>query len=225
METFESKIEGFDNPEVPEDTQATEGKKRRPVVLIVVGIVAAFALVAGAVFVASRFINPDALRGGPGGLFAGPGGGQRVSMMFKMEPAEELPDTPPDLVGQFSRRDDNSLYITKMTEGMQSGVAIQSGGSGGDDGGMVQSSNAPSGPEVEVVVTADTIIYQDVTAPPDPSQAGEEQSIKQVVEQVDTLDGIGSDSMLQVWGEMRGDRLIASVIFYSAPFIISVPAR
>src|SRR5512138_3209402 len=224
METFESKIEGFDNPEMPEDTQATEGKKRRPVVLIVVGIVAAFALVAGAVFVASRFINPDVLRGGPGGLFAGPGGG-RVSMMFQMEPAEELPDTSPDLVGQFSRRDDNSLYITKMTEGMQSGVAIQSSGGGDDNGGVVQSSNAPTGPEVEVVVTADTIIYQDVTTPPDPSTAGGEQTIKQVVEQVDTLDGIGSDSMLQVWGEMRGDRLIASVIFYSAPFVISVPAR
>ncbi len=104
METFESKIEGFDNPEVPEDTEIATEKKKRPVALIIVGIVAAFALVAGAVFVASRFINPNALRGGPGGLFAGPGGGQRVSMMFQMEPAEELPDTSPDLVGQFSRR-------------------------------------------------------------------------------------------------------------------------
>lgn len=221
METLSSKIDSFDNPEIPEETEVDDQKKRRPVALIAIGIVAVFALTAGALFVASRFLSPTALRGVP--FLAGPGGGQMVSMKFDMQPAEELPDTPPDLVGQFSRRDDNSLYLIQMSEGMQSGVAIQS--DGGGDGEAVHSVSGPSGPEVEIVVTADTIIYRDVTTPPNPGTMGEEQTIQQRVEQVDTLEGISTDSVLQVWGEKRGDRLIASVLFYSAPFTISIPAR
>jgi hypothetical protein len=74
-----------------------------------------------------------------------------------------------------------------------------------------------SGPEIEVVVSRDTIVYRDETemptANPETMKSGE-QTIQQVIRPVDSLDEIGQNAELQVWGTKRGDRVVAEVVVY-----------
>jgi hypothetical protein len=72
-----------------------------------------------------------------------------------------------------------------------------------------------------VVITADTKIYYDATQldPSSPPQG----DIQQVVDE-GSLDDLGSDSMVTVWGVRTGDRVVADVIFYTQPMVIMMPA-
>ena len=64
--------------------------------------------------------------------------------------------------------------------------------------------------EKEVVVTRDTIIYGDATNMNTEAVNGK---IQQVVRS-GTLDDIRKDAFLRVWGEGKGDRVVAKVILY-----------
>ena len=71
------------------------------------------------------------------------------------------------------------------------------------------------GPQLEVVITPDTIIYRDVTdltIPPD--QESGEREIVQQVRQVESSDDVNGNLELEVWGERRGDRIVATVLVY-----------
>ena len=78
-----------------------------------------------------------------------------------------------------------------------------------------------SGPTIEVVINHDTMIYRDETEydlKPTTAGQSDEQKIQQVVQLVD-LDSLdktvdNEPNKLQVWGERRGDRVIAEVLVY-----------
>ena len=86
-----------------------------------------------------------------------------------------------------------------------------------DDTGEREVSFEHSGPEVEVVVSRDTILYQDVTryVPDDPAaRKSSERTVQQVVKPIDSLEEIGQNAEMEVWGERRGDRIVAEVVVY-----------
>ena len=69
------------------------------------------------------------------------------------------------------------------------------------------------GPEIEVVVTHETVLYQEETEMPSPSKSGD-YTIQQVIKLVDSLDEIGKNTELQVWDRRSGDRVVAEVLVY-----------
>jgi hypothetical protein len=145
-----------------------------------------------------------------GGL---PPGQQGVGIELQMTPAPELPTVAPEVVGTYARQDGSSVFIDEMAD---SGVALNSVGPGSGAASGVNSVNPTSGKEIEVVITRDTRIYMDVTDMPQPSGGGGMQvlTVQQKVEQIMSLDGLKKDTPLRVWGERRGDRVIATVILY-----------
>jgi hypothetical protein len=181
---------------------------------LIVGVAALVVLLAGAAFVGGRLLNnQSAQANGRGGLMiqAGPGGGgQAVSL--EIQPAKELPTAPPDAMGLFAERKDNSLFVTMGNKFM---VQV-------DKDGTVNTQTEGNGDKLEVVVTGDTTIYKDVTQAgldgPPPSDGKVQQQVAP-----GSLDEIGSNSFVSAWGERRGDRVIARVLMYSQPMMIKRP--
>ncbi len=192
-------------------------------VLIGVGAVLGVALLAGAVFMAVRLLNAKASANGPAIPLAGLGGPDsgKTSFQIQMTPAPELPTAHADLVGQVTSIQDNSIFVAEMSKSSAGGNVVivgkevQGGGSSGDSGPTIyQTAPTPSGPVTEVVVSQSTVIYRDVSMNNVPKpQPGSSTSIgvQQVVELTD-ISSISDSSMVQVWGQKRGDRLIADVI-------------
>ena len=131
-----------------------------------------------------------------------------VSVRLTIEPSPDLPDRPAEASGVFVRRDDNSVIVG--TGSMELNVEIIQ-----TRGGAVepQISLSHSGPEIEVVVTHDTIIYREETEMPSPGKGGD-KTVQQVVRPVDSLDELGKNTELQVWGRKIGDRVVADLLVY-----------
>jgi hypothetical protein len=110
------------------------------------------------------------------------------------------------------RREDSSIFIGTGQVSTQART--------GEDGSLNMETTY-DGPVVEVVVTHDTMIYKDATAPPSGPPSGD-QKIQQVVAP-GSLDDLGENVHMQVWGERRGDRVVARVVFYSVPFVMAAP--
>jgi hypothetical protein len=142
---------------------------------------------------------PTVLDQADGNFFQGPGpaGGNSV------QPAQELPQTAPDVNGIFESRQGSSIFVG--TGGVTTIV---------QPGGAPQTSH--SGPTMEVIVTNETTIYKDVTMDQFSSPPPEGQKIQQVVEP-GSLEEVGQDSMITVWGRKVGDRIFADVLVYSLP--------
>ncbi len=166
-------------------------------------------VLAAAAYVGGRWLNRA-----PAAAAAAPGKGQMrvmtnnggVSRTFQVEPAKELPQSSPDLMGVLVRRQDNSLFLGtgKIQQHAQAGAS-----------GSQLSAPTYDGPVLEAVVTHDTMIYRDETnfdAPPPADQAGK---IQQVVKP-DSMDDIPVNSVVQVWGAKTGDRFVARVLVYEA---------
>lgn len=197
--------------ELPENPAAPKFRRTK----LIVGVVALIVLLGGAAFVGGRLLNQSAPTGGPGNLIrmSGKGGGasgQSVSM--ELVPAQELPATQPEATGLFAERKDNSIYVTIGNKFM---VQV-------DEKGNVDTQTEGNGAKVEVVVTSDTAIYKDVT---EHDLGGAPPSDGKVQQQVapGSLDEIGSNSFVSAWGERRGDRVIAKVLFYSQPMMFKTP--
>lgn len=189
--------------------------KTRQTILIIGGIALVVALLAGAAFVGARMLSA------PQGAWAGGGPGVRVmelvvdggsgpvSLKVRVEPAPELPDRPAAAAGVFVRRQDNSIFVG--TGSITLDVEV--------DGttGQREVNLGHSGPEVEVVVGRDTVVYREETemptANPEEMKSGE-ITIQQVIRPVDSLEEIGQNTELQVWGTKRGDRVVAEVVVY-----------
>ena len=106
----------------------------------------------------------------------------------------------------FVRRQDNQITIG--TGDMS--VAVSAGESGPGDMEMKY-----DGPEVDVVVTKDTQIYVDATELSfEAIQQG--ATIQQKVKP-GSLDEISKNTSVMVWGQRRGDRLIATTVLYNNP--------
>ncbi len=145
----------------------------------------------------------------------GAGGGEEVIVLdqgagpvrITFSDPPELPKERPITFGLFLRRQDNSLFLG--TGNIEIKVEVTNG-----DASL---SAKNDGPEVEVVVTGDTIVYEDITeAPiigPEDVEKGE-MVVPKKARRVDNLDGLGEKMTIRVWGEKTGDRIIARVIYY-----------
>jgi hypothetical protein len=144
--------------------------------------------------------------GGPAGevIVIDQGGGP-VRITFS-DP-EEIPGERPDTLGLFLRKQDNSLILG--TGNIEVNVEVIN-----DE---VTTSAQSDGPEVEVVVTGETIIYEDITEPPVIGPEDVEKGelvVRRQVRQVENLDGLSENMAVRVWGERTGDRFIARLLVY-----------
>jgi hypothetical protein len=182
-------------------------KKR---ILIISGIVASILLLGGAAYVGGRLLNGQPLPWGGPNLFLGSGPREVRINVDDIQPAKELPLASADVRGVFDHRQNNSFFVgTGQIE-----VSIQT-----DQSGNVETSSNYDGPIVEVVVTSQTIIYEDVTMRQYTGQPPAGQAIQQVVEP-GSLDDIGPSSTMAVWGKKTGDRIIAQILIYETPAMI-----
>jgi hypothetical protein len=166
------------------------------------GIVAFVLLLASAAYIGGRLLNRQGLLDGGLNLFQ-PGGGQEQRMnVDDVKPAKELPQQPADVRGLFDHRQDNSVFVG--TGNLSVGVRTD------EHGNVVETEAEHTGPIVEVIVTAQTIIYKDVTP---------EGQIQQVVEP-GSLDSLGEMSTITVWGRKTDARIITDVFLYTSPIFI-----
>jgi hypothetical protein len=185
---------------------------RRPRLPYIIGGILVILLLAGAAFVGARLLNGQGLPGlafggGPGFSLGGNGGKDVRINLGDILPAKELPQTPADVRGLFDHRQDNSIFIGTGKVMM----TVKK-----DQSGNVQTSSNHDGPTVEVVVTTQTKIYQDVTMNQFDGPPPQGQKIQQVLEP-GSADEVGQNSMITVWGKKTGDRFIADVIVYMPP--------
>jgi len=165
-------------------------------------------LLAGGAFVAGRLLNASSATGGDGPTIQiGTGNGQMIKAEWVRAP--ELPAEEPDVAGAFARREDNRFFVNE-TEG---GFVI----SQGDDGSL--SVTNTTGKVREIVVTAETLVRVDTTLENIDSAISDGKCYQKVAP--GSVEEIGELSFVRAWGEMRGDRLIASVLLYSRPPVIS----
>lgn len=204
METQETEIQ-----ETPTPTP------RKSVLPYIIGAGLVILLAAAAFMAVRYFVQPKNAAGnnfgGPSlSIGGGPGGGEPQTFKLDIKPAEELPATRPDEVGMFVERKDNSIFI---------GTGEVTISAKAEPGQEPQVDSNFTGPKVEVVISADTVVYRDTTEfdPEDP-----EAQVQQTVE-LGTIDEITEQSSISVWGRKAGDRIIADVIVFSSPFMIKAP--
>ncbi len=175
-------------------------------------------LLGGAAYVGGQLLSTrgkqEASGSGPQLRLSNNGGNQSYGIKLKTAPELESLGAPLYKSSVFVRRSDNSIFVGT---GMVKMMATK-----GQDGN-VSASTQYDGPVVEVVVTHDTKIYRDVTLKQFTGQqpAGD-MKLQQVIE-AGTLDEIGENSMVQVWGTQNGDRATATVLVYSLPSIMKKP--
>jgi len=174
-------------------------KKR---ILILGGIVVSTLLLVSAAYVGGRLLNGQGLLEGGPNIFRRDGGRQQRMNVDDIKRAKELPQTPANARGLFDHRQDNSIFVG--TGNVSVGVTTD------EHGNVVKTEAEHTGPVVEVVVTSQTVIYENVTP---------EGQIQQVVEP-GSLDGLGEASTIMVWGRETGDRIIADVLVYTPPAFI-----
>ncbi len=185
--------------------------------IIAGGIVILVLILGAAAYVGGTLLNTQAKQPSASGGQAfqlSSGGGAPQKFTLDIQPAPEVASLGPTILkGLFVRRSDNSLFVGTGNVKM---MAVK-----GQDG-KVSTSAQYDGPVVEVVVGHDTQIYRDVTMQQfnGPPPAG--QKTQQVLEP-GTIDEIGENSTVQVWGTKTGDRATASVLVYSLPSIIKKP--
>ena len=190
--------------------------RKRPNLILLIGVAVVWlALLAGAAFVGGRLLMSRVKGGNP--LLSGPFsllgfGGKEVRGTLKLdvEPAKELPATPPEATGIFLRREERSVFIGT---GKVTGVAISK------EGKVSMDKMSHDGPVIEVVTTQDTLIYRNAT--PFPDSPSSTEKIQQVVEP-GSLDDLDENTSLTVWGERRGDRIVAQVLLYTQPRFIMI---
>jgi hypothetical protein len=200
-----------------EEDSIIEPKKKGRTWLIAGGVLVLVAVLAGAAFVGGRLLNaPTQVSSGGDGpmIVTSKGGGARTFSKLDMEPAKELPTTSPDVNGLYQRRADSSIFIGTGKIQVMAQVS---------QGGAVSMTSNYDGPVVEVVVTHDTTIYRDVTMKQFDGPPPDGQKLQQVVEP-GSIDEIGENSTVVVWGDKRGERIVARVLMYSLPAFMARPA-
>jgi len=217
MEDSKTSSEGLEAEKQGALEQESETRPRkRPNLILLIGIaVVGLALLAGAAFVGGRLLmsrvkGDNPLLSGPFSLIGRGGKGGAVTVKLDVEPAKELPATPPEATGIFLRREDRSVFIGT---GKVTGVAI------GKEGKVSMAKMSHDGPVIEVVTTQDTLIYRNAT--PLPDSPSSQEKIQQVVEP-GSLDDLDENTSLTLWGERRGDRIVAQVLLYTQPRFIMI---
>lgn len=180
-------------------------------ILVAGGIVVVVLLLAAAAFVGMQLLNGQGLPGVAGGgprMMVNNGKGAQY---FQTTPAKELPQTPADVRGIFDHCQNNSFFVGTGQVQMQ----VKK-----DQSGNVTSGSSHTGPTVEAVVTAQTVVYRDVTMHKFDGNAPANGVIQQVVEP-GNIDEIGENSLVTAWGKKTGDRVIADVLVYTPPPVLN----
>ena len=175
---------------------------------VIVGALVLVVMFAGAAFVGGRLLNSTVSAGGlvPSGVAGG-----KQAMHLEVIPASELPTSSPDVVGPFTERKDNSLFVATGSKFM---ILTNKDGS-------VRTDGMDSGQRLEVAVTTDTTLYKDVTGAkfaknsPPPADGRIQQEVVS-----GSLDEIGANSIVSAWGEQNGDRVVARVVIYTPAQVI-----
>jgi len=159
-------------------------------------------------------LGPQTLVTGPGG--GAPGEGEMMSIQIQITPAPELPKLAPEVAGMFISREDNRLLIGMCNMG----TAMSSSSGGGGSGPEMITRGCEDGQQVEVVVTQETKIYRETTQlDPSDSPGG---AIQQTVAP-GSVEELSGNMSVMVWGRRTGDRVIADVLSYSQPMVMSFP--
>jgi len=173
---------------------------------LIIGLAVVVLLVGGAAFIAGQMLNRGVVP-----LF-GLGGPQDDGITIL--PAEELPKTEPETEGLFIERQDNIIIV-------QGGGPMSNNPQGVEVG---SAEHLSGGPKVEVAVTTETIIYHDITQPPDHRPTGDDPRVLLQTLAEGTLDDlINSQSWVMVWGRKSADRIIAEVLVYNNPAFLQEP--
>jgi len=137
--------------------------------------------------------------------------GAPLSVRTTILPAPELPRTESAAFGIVKRHEDNTLIVG--TGDIELSVEVEvDGATGQETTSVVPSTN---GPELEIVITRDTILYRDVTdLTADASTESGEREIVQQVRPVDSLAEMSDNAEIEVWGERSGDRIVAEVLVF-----------
>jgi hypothetical protein len=175
-----------------------------------VGGIALVLLLVGAAFIGGWLLNsrPANPVGGLPQVMGGKGKGGDIQ--FQEIPALELPAAAPDVQGEFVRRADNSIFVCAVT----GKLVVKPDGSVGKAG-------VCQGPLMEVVLGHDTTFYKDVTEKQLNNQPPHGTTIQLVVEP-GLPDEIIENMLISAWGERRGDRLLARVVYYRSHTPISL---
>jgi hypothetical protein len=212
-----------DNPEqhlASLDESPAPARKSRRLLWVILGVVLVLVLGAAA-FLGGRYLQkgPTALGGDNGGMFLssnGPGG--QVSRSISKNdiiPAPELPKAAADATGIFVRRQNNSFFIGTGK------VTLQIRKQADNPNSTPQTGSSYDGPVVEVVVTNNTKIYRDdtfINIKDLPSGSKIQQKVVS-----GSLDEIGQNSFINAWGKKTGDRLVADVLLYNNPILLTAP--
>jgi hypothetical protein len=134
-----------------------------------------------------------------------------VSVQTTFLPAPELPAEPPAAAGVVLSRQDNSVILGTGNIDVRVEVEIDAN-TGQETRSVIPRTD---GPELEIIIGPDTVLYRDVTdfEAGMPAESGERE-LQQVVRPAGSADEIESQMEMSVWGERRGDRVIAAVVVF-----------
>lgn len=183
-----------------------------------IGAAVLVVLLVAAAFVGGQLLNTQAAAGAsslqavlgqPGAQSGASAQGTQTEFDMEMEAASEIPQSEPDVAGLLARHGDNSIFVTTGQVMMAIGM---------NPDGTLTAQGSADGPEVEVVIPHTAQIYLDTTE----FALGGGSKIKQTVEP-GSVDEIGKNSMISVWGERRGDRIIAQTVLYTVTDLSAIP--
>ena len=174
------------------------------------GIATLVLLLAVAAFSAGARLSGQGLSLPDGQLFGFSLGGRGGCTDITRITATQLPGAPMMRRAVLVRRQGNSLFIGGPLRNVSAGA-----------GGAVSQADGFDGPVVEVVVTHDTRVYQDVTFENYDGQCGQ---IRQVV-RPGSLDDIVDGTTFLVWGQQTGERILASSLVYELPLLTKPGVR
>ena len=134
--------------------------------------------------------------------------------------APELPDSSPDVSGISLRLDGSTLTVG--TGGITADIDVRIHN---DEPPVETVTLTHGGPEVEVLLGPDTVVYREETVmpggnleellPKDTNVSLESEIvIQQVVAPVDGWGDIGVSAEIQAWGRTQGNAIVADVVVY-----------
>lgn len=147
---------------------------------------------------------------------------ERVQLRRRLKPAPGLPEKEPDVRGLYVRRDDNALFVG--TGNVMLSVEIDTD----VNDGQPRVKATYDGPVKEILIGRDTLFYRDITpANVEAMKKGEEiqQQVESVATAEELLKDISTNDTLSAWGEMRGERLIVTVLVVARPALPDAPQR
>ncbi len=181
-------------------------------VWLAIGLIGLLAVLGAGAFTAVQLLTADQAAEGdlpPGAqVFEDvfdDGSGSPVTVKTLILPAPELPKEESGVAGVYLRQEDNSYFVGTGSTSVNINVVND----------VPDVAVDHSGPEVEVVVTQDTIFYEDITEVSFESSESKEQTLQQVVRQIDSPTELQKGASMTAWGERRGDRVVATVIVFA----------